>query len=90
MAPLFNSRVIPLFFEHQFIHPIVPIVDEKRGYTVVFALNIDQTLTTSIGNNNNESNEDFKCTHMNSKFYRWAKLFNLNPGLIIKHFNGVD
>ena len=90
VTPLFNSRVIPLFFEHQLIHPIVPIVDEKRGYTVVFALNIDQTLTTSIGNNNEYYNSDYKCTHTNSKYYRWAKLFNLNPGLIIRHFNGVE
>lgn len=49
VTPLLNSRVIPQFHHKQFMHPVVPLVDTKNGYTAVFTLNLQNTLLADPG-----------------------------------------
>lgn len=40
LGPLINSRMLPQYYHRRFRHPVVPIVDKKRGFTAVFTMTL--------------------------------------------------
>ena len=82
--------MLPLFHQTQFNHPIAPLVDLKKGFTCVFALNMYQTEISQLDTNYDENKNINIMLHEQSQFYRYEKYHNLSPGLLIRYFNGVE
>ena len=71
LLPLYNVRMLPLFHQTQFNHPIAPLVDLKQGFSCVFTLNIYLTEISQLETNYDENKNINIMLHEQSQFYRY-------------------
>ena len=85
---LFNSRTIPQFFNQRFRNPVVPLLNTEKGFTSVFTLHLDNKLASEF---NSYENDPAECVnHQNQHFMLISGEQNLQPGIIVKYFNGIE
>lgn len=95
VTPLFNSRVLPQFNHQRFNHGVAPLVDQERGFSTVFTLNLRPTIFTTL--KTEDENKAYVCydfdgrgnfDHNSNTMY--GHYYNISPGLLIKYFNGIE
>lgn len=82
VVPLLNTRVLPHFDHRRFRHPVVPIVNKEKACASVFALNMRPT--------HREDWNNYIKTPLSFARKMKSRFINLNPGLVIKYFNGIE